>query len=256
MSHSHVQGLLKNTDLLLDQAEIHAVVCAVVEDKRELEVHVGREKGHYLATLIKIVQGESILMSQLEPQEGNYLLLLPNVKVTLFFLMGGYTLETTLACLKPPGKKGVRLSYPALFRVHSKRQVSRFSTPLDMTSFVEMVGNHGQARGELQDINQEGLSFVGSEVTGEMVVNEEVRLRLLPLGQVESAMELTGVLRFSGLDQGLEGAGARLRYSVQIVSIQDAEAFRLFFSQIKTCSHSLFRASVMSAESYRKIATI
>ncbi len=255
MTRAKVQGVLKNTDLLLDAAEIRSVIATLLKEKRVVNVRIGRDQTDYFASLIKSKDGKSIFITRLEPDSFNQQFVVGG-EVHLYCQMSGYSLETTLTCLNNSKADSIRLSYPALFRVHSKRQISRFTTPLNLASFVEMVGDFGQAKGVLQDINLEGLSFLGSDVSGSFSTNEPVRLRLIPSAQGGDVMEMTAVLLFVGQDRQQPDSSSVSRYSVHITSVDDPSAFHEFFTKIKTSSHDLFRASVMSAESYRLIATI
>ncbi|MBF0293962.1 MAG: PilZ domain-containing protein [Magnetococcales bacterium] len=256
MSQSNVQGILKNTDLLLDVTEIRSLLETMRAEKRVIELRAGRDKTTFHSHVTAFQQGQSLALARWEP-ESHFRQLTTGTRVNLFCLMGGYGLETAVACLAPPTGEELMLNYPGMFRVHSKRQASRFSTPLDMTCQVEMIGKNGQVHGELQDINQEGLSFLGDETGANAPeINDEVQLRLIPATGEDPVMTVTGILRFSGLDRQKGGFSTRRRYSVQITGIDDPRAFQRYFSKIKTCSHALFRASVMSSENYSFIAAI
>ncbi|MBF0126184.1 MAG: hypothetical protein HQM02_03135 [Magnetococcales bacterium] len=254
MSHAKVQTVLKNTDLLLDVEEIRALLTAVLTEKRVVEMRIGRDKAALVAHLEAFREGDFLALSPFGPDavSGSRLENLSlGTKVTVSCMMGGYALETRLATLETTAAESwVRLSYPGLFRVHSKRQVSRFSTPLDMSSMVEMVGKADHVRGELQDINQEGLSFLGGDVVCGVALNEEVRVRLLPRATEDPPMALTGVLRFAGLERPKGVQASLCRYSVQITHVEDPKTFQRYFNKIKSCSNGLFRSSVMSSESY------
>ncbi|MBF0179115.1 MAG: PilZ domain-containing protein [Magnetococcales bacterium] len=256
MSQSNVQGILKNTDLLLDVTEIRSLLATMRAESRPIELRAARDKTTRHSHVTAFQPGKSLSLARWEP-ESHFRQLAAGTRVNLFCLMGGYGLETTVACLEPPTGEELLLHYPGMFRVHSKRQASRFSTPLDMTSQVEMMGKNGQVRGELQDINQEGLSFLGDEAGDNAPqINDEVQLRLIPMTDEDPTMTMTGILRFSGLDRQKGGFVTRRRYSVQITGIDDAKAFQRYFSKIRTCSHALFRAAVMSSENYSFIAAI
>ncbi|MBF0628126.1 MAG: hypothetical protein HQL91_07880 [Magnetococcales bacterium] len=255
MTHSSVQGLLKNTDLLLDAAVIRSVVASARNRNRTLELHVGSVGEVYHAFLTEICPGDCMTLTLLDAETGNRGLPV-GIPMAIHFYMGGYSLETRLECLEQLGNQGIRVGYPAMFRVHSKRQVSRFSVPMDMTCLVEMTLDQTVVHGELQDINLEGLSFLGRGPATPLAVDSAVRLRLTPVADEDPALELHGVLRFSGQDPAPDGAEAYYRYSVQLTDAQDPEAFRNYFNKISTCSHGWFRASVISAESYRLTTTI
>ncbi|NGZ06996.1 MAG: hypothetical protein G8237_11635 [Magnetococcales bacterium] len=255
MTYATVQGILKNTDLLLDAEEIRSIVVSARSTNRVVEVHAGRGTVHD-ALLADIRVGDSLTLTLTDAETGNRDLHVGRA-VTLHFHMGGYSLESRLECLEQVGDQGLRVSYPAMFRVHSKRQVSRFSIPMNMTCLVEMgLGESGMVRGELQDLNLEGLSFLGEPLAGEMPVNAAVRLRLVPTSLEDSPMELTGILRFSGREGQGGGAVPRYRHSVQVTGALDPELFRCYFNKISTCSHGWFRSAVISAESYRQTTSI
>ncbi|MEO5330653.1 MAG: hypothetical protein H7839_01410 [Magnetococcus sp. YQC-5] len=254
-TRAKVHGILKNMDLLLDVTEIHAILGMVFSEHRVLGVSVGRDKTVHTSRLLDVRHDEWLLLNSLQPGVGNGSLR-PGVKVTLYLPMEGYTLATHLACLSSTGPNSMLVTYPNLLRVHSNRQASRFSTSKDKTAHVEMIGRHGHVLGELQDINLEGLSFLGTDLSGEIHINEEVRLRLIPLHTEYSAMNLTGLVRFFGPDLPTGTASAKNRYSVQITDVENRELFNIFFDDLQKDSREMFRSAVMSEESYRMIAAI
>ncbi|MBF0428251.1 MAG: hypothetical protein HQL94_04955 [Magnetococcales bacterium] len=253
MSRAKVQSLLKNTDLLLNAEDIHFVMDKVLHEKRGLELRVNRGKTLYSASLLQKKAGKSLLISLLKSEVGNQALE-PGGLVATLFQMEGYVLESRLTCLKSPDKEGTRLSYPELFRVHSKRQVSRFTIPMEKACIVEMTTEQGCVHGELLDINQEGLSFHTDKGLWEIPENSAVRLRLIP--ETHPAMDLAGILRHAGRVICNGGDSSRNRYSVQVMDTANLEAFRQYLSEIKTSFLDLFRTSVMSEESYRMITAI
>lgn len=254
MTQSTVQGLLKNTDLLLDAEEIRSVIASARAGNRVLELHAGR--GIVRDVLMAEIRfGDSLTLTLMDEAIGNRDLPVGR-PVSIHFHMGGYSLESRLECLEQVGEQGIRVSYPAMFRVHSKRQVSRFSIPMNMTCLVEMTVESGVVRGELQDLNLDGLSFLGEALPGDTPVNPVVRLRLIPNSDDDLPMELTGIVRFTGCESKSNGSASRYRHSVQVTGALDDELFRRYFSKISTSSHSWFRAAVISAESYRRTTAI
>ncbi|MBF0271044.1 MAG: hypothetical protein HQL98_03055 [Magnetococcales bacterium] len=259
MTHATVQGLLKNTDLLLDKAEIRSVLASACAGKRPLELHAGSGRPVRQAILTAMVPGDSLTLTVLDSESGNGPLS-SGMPVVIYFHMGGYSLESKLECLGPVGPLELRVGYPAMFRVHSKRQVSRFTVPMNMTCQVEMILDQTVISGELQDINPEGLSFLDQGNAGDnpvaIPVNATVRVRLIPSSEGDLPIELTGVLRFSGREPQPGGVVIRHRHSLHVTGMADPESFRRFFGKISSSSHGWFRASVISAESYRLTTAI
>ncbi|MBF0212611.1 MAG: hypothetical protein HQM00_03485 [Magnetococcales bacterium] len=255
MSHATVQGLLKNTDLLQDAAEIRSVVESAHRGRRPLELHAGKGQAIRQAMLTEIRAGEWLLLNLPEEEPDNRTFA-PGQRLAIYFYMGGYSLESKLECLALLGTRQLRVGFPALFRVHSKRQVSRFTVPMNMTCLVEMTRDSQVIRGELQDLNLDGLSFLGEASASGIGVEEAVRVRLIPSSAGDAPLEMTGVLRFAGQERHHAGGIPRFRYSVQLVGMMDPEAFRLYFGKISSTSHGWFRASVISAESYRLTTAI
>ncbi|MBF0191343.1 MAG: hypothetical protein HQL99_09460 [Magnetococcales bacterium] len=255
MTHATVQGLLKNTDLLLDKAEIRSVLASACAGKRSLELHDGSGRVVRQAVLTAMVPGDSLTLTLLDSESGSGEWS-GGGAVVIYFHMGGYSLESKTQCLGSLASRELRVAYPALFRVHSKRQVSRFTVPMDMTCLVEMTLEQSTVRGELQDLNPEGLSFLDDGNQAVIAVNETVRVRLLPSSEGDAPIELTGVLRFSGREAQPGGLVTRHRHSVHVTAMDDPEVFRRYFGKISSSSHGWFRASVISAESYRLTTAI
>ncbi|MBF0340432.1 MAG: hypothetical protein HQL95_05640 [Magnetococcales bacterium] len=254
MTQATVQGLLKNTDLLMDPHEIRAVVTSAQSGCRPLDLHAGRGRPVRQAVLADSREGHSLILAIQDPQVGNRDLT-RGLQVSIRFHMGGYSLESRLDLLEILEDTRIRVAYPELFRVHSKRQASRYVVPMNMSCQVEMWAEQIVARGELQDVNLEGVSFLGESLSVPLSGNAAVRLCLTPASDGDPPLELTGILRFSGPEHQ-SGAAPRYRHSVQVTGAADMDAFRRYFGKISTSSHGWFRAAVISAESYRLTSVI